>query len=165
MFRAGRAPQLHRGAGSRDLCFRRIPGGLPASSSGHRRAGILPAFLCGATSVPILRHRAATGRSGIMRFVRPSRRANRNSKLLETPPTQTKQSIALPSNRNKTTTTANSRFAFSSRATKVIPEFRALCVRRTPGGLIGTPKRLEIAATQTKQTTEVISNRDKIGAS
>jgi hypothetical protein len=31
-----------------------------------------------------------------------------------------------------------------------------------PKFLIGTPKRLEIDATQTKQTTELLSNRDKI---
>ncbi len=38
--------------------------------------------------------------------------------------------------------------------------FRALRVRRS--GLIGTPKRLEIAVNQTKQSIEVRPNRDKI---
>jgi hypothetical protein len=52
--------------------------------------------------------------------------------------------------------------ALLTRESELLNTFRDLY--RSPS-LIGTPKRLEIALNQTKQTSEVISNRDKIDPS
>jgi hypothetical protein len=55
---------------------------------------------------------------------------------------------------------ATAKVARQNREDSSSSPFRALRVRRA--SLIGTPKRLEIAVNQTKQSLEVRSNRDKI---
>jgi hypothetical protein len=113
------------------------------------------------------------------RFVRPPWRSNRNSKLLELTVTPRKQSSRPASNRDKNVVLKDDPETGKGRRAvlKDDPETRT---RRSNGPhqnlitvahnsnlitvdrfLIGTPKRLEIAATQTKQSSQPISNRDK----
>jgi uncharacterized protein YecE (DUF72 family) len=99
--------------------------------------------------------------------------SNCHTKLLEITATQTKQTTETISNRYKIATPHR---AMSGRLRRagILPAFltfspsKKICniplrfqTTRSPF-LIGTPKRLEIAVTLTKQNTEGISNRDKI---
>ncbi len=83
-------------------------------------------------------------------------------KQLETAATDTKQTIEAPSNRD--TNTAIETGDHESEGEPSRPILFADVPRRRRIGrfLIETPERLEMAATDTKQTIEVLSNRGKI---
>ncbi len=89
--------------------------------------------------------------------------------LLEIAVTQSKQTTNVISNRNKNTTFASGivvrrTFRPGSRRDADPGPSRPEAIhstKRAAAFLIGTPIRLEIAATHSKETTEVISNRNK----
>ena len=103
--------------------------------------------------------------------LRPSRRPNGSlsiafltgtPKQLETAATDTKQTIEAVSNRDKNTTIATADHESAGEPSREILFADVPRRRRIGRFLIETPKRLESAATETKQTIEVQSNRDKI---
>src|SRR5271170_6867199 len=83
-----------------------------------------------------------------------------HTKLLETTVTRTKQTKAIVSTSHKIAVRARHSRTINRRPRLSNLPVRALCVRR--GGLIGTPKRLEIAVTPRKHSSPPSSNRDKI---
>ena len=83
-------------------------------------------------------------------------------KQLETAATDTKQTIEAVSNRDKNTTIATPEYESAAEPSREILFADVPRHRRIGRILIETPQRLEIAATETKQTIEVRSNRDKI---
>ena len=89
--------------------------------------------------------------------------------LLEIAATHSKQTTDVISNRNKNTTFASGIFvgrAFRPGSRRApdpgpLPPEATHSMKRAAAFLIGTPIRLEIAVIHSKQTTEVISNRNK----
>src|SRR5580658_4572690 len=93
---------------------------------------------------------------------------SRHTELLETRPTQTKQTTALPISRHKISNPSNA-INVGTRVTQTIqitePVSSRGKIEALPDSnhrfLIDSPKRLKIAVSRTKQTTEAVSNRMK----